>query len=617
MTRRYSLSAALLLGSTSVLADTAATLSPVIVTATRTAQTADETLASVTVITRADIERSQAQLLPEILRGVPGLTLSNNGGPGKQTSVFLRGTNSDHVLVLVDGIKVGSATAGTTAFQDLPLSQIERIEIVRGPRSSLYGSEAIGGVIQIFTRKGRGELEPRASVTLGSHQTRSGDIGLSAGGEAGWFNLGLSGLNTDGINACRPEAATAFAGCFASEPDRDGYRNRAASLRAGRQITEATALEFNWLRTEGDAEFDGFPNESESQQQVLGVSLDSALSERWQSRLQLSRSRDESDNFQDGDFSSRFDTRRDSLSWQNDIAIGSADLLTLGADYLQDEITSTSDYDETERDNYGVFAQYQAMLGRHELIAALRHDDNEQFGNQGTGSLGWGYELNGGLRLTASYGTAFKAPTFNDLFFPDFMDPDVPPEFWFFSNPDLSPETSRTLELGLSGPVGQGNWALNLYDTRIDDLIVFDSLSTTMINLNSARIRGLEAILVQPLGDWNLNGNLTLLDPEDRETGNRLPRRARQSLQLDLDRDFDRYGFGVSLHATGKRYDDLANSRELDGYATLDLRASYRFAADWTLGARAVNLFDRDYETASFYEQEGRSIYATLSYAPR
>ncbi|MFC6672205.1 TonB-dependent vitamin B12 receptor [Marinobacterium aestuariivivens] len=603
--KNTTLSAAVLLGSAACQAAAATTLSPVIVTATRTAQTADQTLASVTVISRNDIERSQAQLLPELLRGVPGLALSNNGGPGKATSVFLRGTNSDHVLVLIDGIKVGSATAGTTAFQDLPLSQIERIEIVRGPRSSLYGSEAIGGVIQIFTRKGQGELRPRASVTLGSHQTRSGDFGLSAGGEAGWFNAGFSALNTEGINACDPAAATAFAGCFADEPDRDGYRNRAASLRAGRRLSDDTEVAFNWLRTEGDSEFDGnFQNESESGQQVLGVSLDSALSEHWQTRLQLGRSWDESDNFKDGDFSSRFDTRRDSVSWQNDIAVGSTALLTLGLDFQHDEVSSTEDFDVTERDNSGAFAQYQFMLGRHELIAALRHDDNEQFGSQGTGSLAWGYDTAYGVRLTASYGTAFKAPSFNELYFP------------FFGNPDLAPEESETLEFGIAAPLGQGNWALNLYETRIDDLIAFDASIMAPANVESARIRGLELVLQQPLGDWDLNGNLTLLDPEDRDTGNRLPRRARQSLQLDLDRDFGRYGVGASVHAVGKRYDDLANSRELDGYATLDLRASYRFAADWTLGARAVNLFDRDYETASFYEQEGRSFYATLSYAP-
>jgi len=603
--KQFSLPAALLLGSSVAVADTGTTLSPVVVTATRTAQTADETLASVTVITREDIERSQAQLVPEILRGVPGLTLSNSGGKGTVTSVFLRGTNSDHVLVLIDGIKVGSATSGTTAFQDLPLDQVERIEVVRGPRSSLYGSEAIGGVIQIFTRKGGGELKPRASLTLGSHRTISGDVGLSGGGDTGWFNLGLSGLNTDGINACDPAAASAFAGCFADEPDKDGYHNRAATVRIGRKLGAETDIELNWLRTEGDVEFDGsFQNESESEQQVLGVRLDSALGEDWQTSVQLGRSWDESDNFKDGVFSSRFDTRRDSASWQNDIAVGDSDLLTLGLDYQNDRIGSTEDFDVSERDNYGAFAQYQFMFGRHELIAALRHDDNEQFGNQGTGSLSWGYGLADGVRLTASYGTAFKAPSFNELYYP------------FFGNPDLAPEESETLEFGIVVPAGEGRLTVNLYQTRIDDLIAYDASIMAPANIASARIRGLELVLQQRLGDWDLNGNLTLLDPEDRDTGNRLPRRARQTLQLDLDRSFGRYALGGTLFAEGKRYDDLANSRELDRYATLDLRASYRFAADWTLSAKATNLLDEDYETASYYEQDGRAYYVTLSYQP-
>lgn len=592
--KSYAFPAALLLSSSVVLADQAASLSPVIVTATRTAETADETLASVTVISREDIERSQAQMLPEILRSVPGLSVVNNGGLGQSSSVFLRGTNSDDVLVLIDGIKVGSATLGSYSFQDLPLSQVERIEVVRGPRSSLYGSEAIGGVIQIFTRKGRGELKPRFSVTAGSHNTLRSDAGLSGGDADGWFNLGISALRTDGIDVKQD-----------GETDRDGYDNRALTLRAGREFGDSSEVELHWLRADGEADFDGsFQNSGESTQQVLGARLSTALTDNWQSSLQLGRSWDDTDSFLNGVFSSRFDTVRDNVSWQNDVALGLAGLLTLGLDYQNDKVSSNEAFNVTERDNKGLFTQYQTTLGQHELIASLRSDDNEQFGRHNTGSLAWGYVLANDLRLSASYGTAFKAPSFNELYYPG------------YGNPDLGPEESRSLEVGVSGPVGEGRWAVNVYETRIDDLIAYDASIFGPANIQNARIRGIETVLSQSLGAWRFNANLTLLQPEDTDTGNDLPRRPREALQLDLDRQFGALGLGASLHAESSRYDNLSNSTKMDGHTTLDLRARYAVARDWSVQARVTNLFDDQYETAASYNEEGRTFFVTLAYQP-
>lgn len=246
---------------------------PVIVTATRTAQTTDETLASVSVITRADIERLQARSMEDLLRGIPGLNIANSGGPGKQTSFFLRGTEADHVLVLIDGIKAGSVTSGTTSFENLPLDQIDRIEIIRGPRSSLYGSEAIGGVIQIFTRKGGGKLKPSLSMGGGSYRSINGSVGLSGGGEKGWFNLNASGIGTRGFNAC---TGSESAGCFITEPenDKDGYRNLAGTLRAGYRFDNRLEVDAHLLHSAGETQFDGsFINRSKVIQQTFGGSL--------------------------------------------------------------------------------------------------------------------------------------------------------------------------------------------------------------------------------------------------------------------------------------------------------------------------------------------------------
>ncbi|MDP2154624.1 MAG: TonB-dependent vitamin B12 receptor [Sulfuricella sp.] len=569
----------------------------IVVTATRTARTADETLASTTVITRRDIERSQAVSVQDLLQGLAGVSFANNGGAGKATSVFLRGTNSDHVVVLIDGIKVGSATTGTAAFQDFPVEQIERIELVRGPLSSLYGSEAIGGVIQIFTRKGGGALMPSASVMLGSYNTKQATANLSGGGENSWLNLGLSQLETDGFNATKGS----------TEPDKDGYRNTSLNLRAGYRFKPGSEVDFHLLRAQGRNDFDGsYQNQSESVQQAAGLSLKHQASELWSLKLAAGQSDDDSDNFLNGVFKSRFNTRRNTLSWQNDLALAPGHLFTLGLDRQEDVVSSTTAYAVTSRDTTGLFAQYQGRAGRQDFQFSLRRDDNSQFGAYTTGNAAWGRALADDLRVTLAYGTAFKAPTFNQLYWPG------------FGNPDLKPERSRSLEAGLGGKAGAGRWSLNAFETRVTDLIGFDG-ATNPVNA-SARIRGLEAFAALRLADWDTRLNLTLQDPENRSNtanyGKVLNRRAEQSLRLDLDRDLGAYRMGVTLRAEGRRYDNLANTTRLAGYGLVDLRAEYRMTRDLRLQARIENLFDKDYETVSLYNQPGRSLFVTLRYQP-
>src|SRR3989338_8139925 len=351
---RYKLSAALL-SAACTHAYANETLPDIVVTATRTAQSADATLASVSIITRQDIERLQAQPLPDVLRGVAGLTLTNNGGAGTATSVFLRGTNADHVLVLVDGIKVGSATLGTASFQDIPVQQIERIEIVRGPRTSLYGSEAIGGVIQIFTRKGGGALTPSFSATAGSYGTFNSMFGLSGGGEQGWFNARLNQQDTTGFNACRGSLA---AGCFVVEPDNDGYRNLSLGLGGGYRFDNGATADFNALQANSVSKSDGSifaGNEAKSVQQVLGCSAYFAATEQWNMTLRAGLSRDNSDLFFNGLYIDRYNTQRDSLTWQNDFALSADQLLSAGLDYQQDRIESLRAYAQTARRNRALF----------------------------------------------------------------------------------------------------------------------------------------------------------------------------------------------------------------------------------------------------------------------
>lgn len=579
-----------------------------VVTATRTAQTAEQSLASVTVIDRERIEQSQATSLPELLKRVPGVSLTNNGGPGKATSLFLRGTESDHVLVMIDGIKIGSVTGGGAALQDLPLELIERIEVVRGPRSSLYGSEAIGGVIQIFTRRGQAQgAKPYFSAGYGTHDSYTGSAGLSGGDGRSWYSLGVSGSDTDGIDVKSP-------GTSGYERDADGYRNLAATLSAGHRFDNGLELDANFLRADSHNDYDsvnsrrtsGFGANADNESLVFGTRARFSPLEPWLVTLQAGRSEDKSDAYQDGDFYSRFDSRRDSVSWQNDIELAVGHTLTLGVDHQHDEVQSTAEYDEDSRHNDGYFAQYLGQSGRHDWQLSLRRDDNEQFGQHDTGNAGYGYAFTDWLRGTISYGTAFKAPTFNELYYPD------------YGNPELDAETSRSLEVGVAGQHDWGHWAVNAYRTQIDDLIAYDASIFGPANVQEARVRGIELVVGSQLLGWDWNANYSLLDPENRSSGsnrgNELARRAKQLFNLDIDRRIGDFSVGTSLHAEGQRYDDLANTRELSGYATLDLRGEYRISPEWRLQARVANLLDVDYETADGYNQPGQAAYLTVRY---
>src|SRR5690606_24659502 len=395
----------------------AADLDTVLVTGTRSQQRLADSLVPAQVIERDEIERSQARDLIELLRGRAGLDVGNTGGRGKLSSLFLRGTESDHVLLLVDGVKINSATAGMPAFQDLPVSQIERIEIIRGPRSSLYGSEAIGGVVQVFTRGG-GEpgLSREVRLGAGSHGAREASAGFGYRGDRGWIGAHGARESTDGINACRGSGAL-FQGCFADEPDEDGYRNTSLGLRGGLRLAEALVLDGRFLQADGENEFDGsWTNRSRTRQRVAGARLQHAPDGgRLALTLALARNQDRSDDFHDDEHRTSFQTRRDSASAQADVELAAGHLLSLGLDHHDDRVDSTTAYAVAERDNTGVFAAYGGRVGRQRLQASLRHDDNEQFGSHVTGGLGWGLHADNGLRLTASLGTGFKAPTFNDL----------------------------------------------------------------------------------------------------------------------------------------------------------------------------------------------------------
>jgi vitamin B12 transporter len=414
---------------------------------------------------------------------------------------------------------------------------------------------------------------------------------------------------TGGINACRIGAAEAFAGCFADEPDRDPYRNRNLVLNGGYRWDNGAQITANWLRSLGEVHFDGsFQNRSRTVQQAAGAAFSINPLEAWKSTLSVGQNLDRYDNYENQTFTGYIYSRRNQASWQNDISLAANQLLTLGADWQGEHIDSDTGYLANRRHDLGAFAQYQATFGHNEVALSARRDDNSQYGNHDTGALAWGYHFDDGFKLTASYGSAFHAPTFNDLYYP-----------YGSGNPNLKPEKSRSAELGLSQQRGPWNWALNAYQTKIDQLIALDS-NYYPRNISQARIRGVEGQLGIDLGGWQLQGYLTWLQPRNEDggpnDGNVLPRRPERSMRVDLDRRLGAFGLGATVEAFGRSYDDVANAHPLGGYSTLDLRASWHFAPAWQVEARLANAFDRSYETVWYFNQPGRRVFLTLRYSP-
>jgi len=580
---------------------------PVVVTATRTAQTVDDSLASVTIITREEIERAQTEDLQELLAGRPGVDITNSGGRGKTSSIFLRGTSSEHVLILVDGVKIGSATLGSISLQHLPVSQIERIEIVRGPRSSLYGSEAIGGIIQIFTRKGKKGSGANASVTVGRYRSTQVSTGVSMNNTETSLGVQLSRNETGGFSAQK-----------GNDPDDDGYQNTSISTRFSHKFNNRISLDANFLRAETETEYDSWvpttDYENKGIQQAATAKLKYTLSSKWTMTFGLDQGRDESQQIENGIKTDRFDTIRERIYLQNDITLGDTALFTVGIDQQTDAIDSNINYSETSRDNTGIFVQHQWFMQKADLLFAVRNDDNEAVGNKVTGNIAWGYRLNNTIRLLASYGTAFRAPTFNELYYP------------VVGNPDLSPEKSRSFEIGISGNQDRVNWNLDIYRTDITDLINWACVVScndadffndiwNPFNIGKVRIRGLETSITANIQEWKIASSLSLVDPEDLNTGKKLQQRAFRTARIDIDRNIKKFSAGATIIGQSHRYTNTLNSDRLDGYYLINLRTGYSVSKQWMLRLKLDNALNKDYELKESYNTAGRSIFVTLSYS--
>lgn len=594
------------------LAEDAVNLPGMVVTATRTALPETQLDAATTVYTRKDIERLQVKSVQDLLRGSTGIDLVENGGLGKNVSVFMRGTESDHVLVLIDGVKAGSVTLGTTRFEFLPIDQVERIEIIRGPQSSKWGSEAIGGVIQIFTRKGSQKDGHHVDLMAGGGEYETYRTAGTVSGrmQNTWYTLGASLMRSQGFNA--NEATSGFFGI--DQPDRDGYKNAGLNARLGHRFDNGAEIEAFYLRAEGQTKYDNitFPGFDDDRadfvEQTVGATGSINFTDDWRSSLRLGQSRDDTDNFsREGQFLNRFGSTRWNASWLNEINITDNHQIAAGADYYLDTVDSNTAFTQTSRYDVGAFAEYHGRwFEQHFINAAIRWDHNESFGDVPTGSIGWRYQLPHGFSVLANYGSAFKAPSFNELYFPD------------FGNPNLDPEYSKSVETGVAGNHDWGQWQVRLYHTDIDNLIaaVMDPVTFQFSaqNVDKAQIEGIEAEIGTQLFGFNAKLTGNLLRAEDRTNNTRLPRRAAKTLAFDLSRSFGDLETGVAVLAQGDRFDDTQNTIRVPGFVTIDLRSAYHFSDNWEIRAKLNNLLDKDYQTAEHFWMPDRNYFISLHY---
>ena len=322
--------------------------------------------------------------------------------------------------------------------------------------------------------------------------------------------------------------------------------------------------------------------------------------------LNVSESRDESDNYADGIADGTFNTRHRFFSLVNTFMLSKQQRLNVGLDYDNDHIEGTIDYDETSRDNKAIFISWQGQAGNHSWLLSTRHDDNEAYGEETTGTAEWGYQLTQALQFTANVGTAFKAPTFNELYYPDVG--------FFVGNPDLEAEKSKNFGVGLLGNTDWGTWGVHAFQNKIRDLLVYQFPTTE--NVAEAKIKGIEFDLSTTLLNWQVQFNATVLNPEDEETGNKLPRRAQRMANLHVDRKFGDWSIGGSWKVSDYRYDDAANNTRLNGYGLVDFRVAYQIDQDWSVKLNAMNVFDKNYQTVNNFNTLDRTYMLTLHYQP-
>lgn len=586
----------------------------VVISASREPLQARVVAADVVVIDAERIRNSPADSLEDLLRREAGLQVSRNGGPGANAGVFIRGASSGQTLLLIDGMRVGSATLGAPEFQALSLASIDRIEVLRGPGSSLYGADALGGVVQIFSKRGTGAPQAALNAAVGGYGAR--EAGLSVHGAQGGFDLStsLAHERLRGVSALLP--GDQFGN---HNPDTDGFTRTSGSAQVGYTLAPGQRVALQASRSRLNAQYDAsefeppsfaqnpapdFRNKGETS--AASLSHAGRWSAAFSSQARLSQS--DSDLQSGGSTVDRFRTRRSEAAAQASWAPQPGQQFTLGLETLTEKAQSSSYARDAERRNHAAVLAYAGAVGALQVQADVRRDDNSVYGAVNTARLGGSLALADGWRLRALAGSTFRAPSFNDLVFPG------------YGVPSIQPERGRSSEVGVDWRDALSHAGLTVFKNRVRDLIAYESNRSfcpadaafnfgCARNLNSATLQGATLSGASRVGAFDVRATLDFLSALDNTTGQRLARRAAKQFSLAADHSSGPWRLGAALLHVGARPD---SGVVLPASTTLDLSSSWRLSKQVMLTGKLLNATDRNVQPARDYQALGRQAWLGL-----
>jgi vitamin B12 transporter len=603
----------------SVNAEEVQEVETIIVTESRIPTIVSESLSSISILEREDIEKYQATDLYDLMSRVPGVRMSRNGGRGAVTSLSLRGNQSDHTLFLVDGVRIGSATLGGATLGLLSTNLIDRIEIVRGPKSYLYGANAIGGVVNIITRKLDSSKPVQLKLTQGENKTSESTLAFGGENNQHSYSLVVNAFETDGIDNTEDKTGL--------NSDKDGHRNNGLAFNYQNNISDTENWDIFFVKNSTKTDYDSACGDkvnwspidcdiyTESEITSFSSSMTFKINDHWNGSLQMGQSTDKAREYaRNIDINTTynagvFNTTKTEATWFNTISLNDSDKFSIGLDYINDSVdSSTTDYVQLERENKATFLQYQFKSENTDISFGKRRDDNEHFGVHHTTSIMMGEDVSDNVRLNFSYGEAFKAPTFNDLYWPN------------YGNPDLVPETSANVELGMQGSWDNMKIEAAVFQNKLKNLISNQSFSTGQTP--DAEISGLELSLNTEIAGWALDMSASFLKPLNKTNDKILRRRPEQSATLNADYVAGDTAIGFSVYSQSHTYDDPANNTRLGGFSTLSFRVEHSIDNERSIKFNINNLTDKDYTTAmdyslGEYKSIGREVMVTFVYTPQ
>lgn len=572
----------------------------ILITSNPYEQSTDEIMSTVTLINRIDIERIQPKSVAELLQTTVGIDIASNGGPAQTTSVFVRGTNSTHTLFLVDGVRIDTVTgSGGATVSDIPTYQIERIEVVKGPRAAMYGSDAVGAVIQIFTRDLEGG-EVQAAVEFGSNNYKFAGVTAGISHGKGSSTLSISSESSDGYNVTE--------NAYTVDDDKDSYEKTNLSLKGHQALSDDLTL--SWVGRYDDGEYDYDGNSSYTviapSQEYSKHLLSSALNFRqdsWSHDIAIAQYQENQKRF--GDYPSDDETSRNQVDYSSVYSVQNGLSYNVGAQFYQDKYEGSGSFDNKSRNTSSVFAGALYDAGALLTELSLRYNDVEDTGSKTTYNVSLGYQLNDSLFTSINYGTGFKTPTFYQLF---------DSGLYGAGNPDLALETSESWELLLRSTIVGVQAELSYFLLDFDNLLDYDYVNSRYENIADAKIEGVELTLSKSLDELSLSANYAYTDTEDKNTGTQLSRRARHKANVEASYHWDQVSLSGIYKYHGTRFDAYSNS-SLSAYNTVDVSASYQIDDEWKLQVKANNILDKSYETAPGYVTPDAEYFLQVSYS--